>query len=302
MNMEMDRVNHNNTTAKSMVGINNFTDGKFTGQKENVVYSFWQTLVDPNKLFPQVDPLISTIIYIGVILLFALLLLLLVWVTAVWCHESKVKKKRRRFQSSLIHRDLFPHTLSSFGSVGCLSTATTSSYGSLSSLVKSQKNGTKMGGSLPRHCTHSSRFQPESHSGSNDNRYATSNFSTKKQIKKVKSMTEKSTLLRGSSVQHHSHDSFLNQCPSHASNTSSCPDGLCRDCMIEACLDRPCELPRANWDGEKMLTFIREQSKKQQTTTPSYGTMKENEKPPPPLTNAIEISDDEFPPPPLFTL
>lgn len=310
--MEADYTSHEIITAVTGANNagNNFSISDETSHdKEKLIYSFWQTLIDPNKLFPEFDPLIATIVYIGIILLIALLLLLLVWVTAVWCHESKLKKKQRRFQSSLLHRDLFPHTLSSFGSNGCLSTATTSSYGSLSSLVRMQNHGHYGSGSLQRYCPHGSHFHAHPAVGCNCNFYATTDFSkknTKKQLKKVKSMNEKSMLLRGSSIHHHSHDSFLDKPSSRESISSySIGNDICRDCLKESCHGRFCQLPRAKWDGETMLTFIREQSLKQKQKSNNYGTMKDGlTSPTPPSSDKTnsKVGDDGFPPPPMFTL
>ena len=288
-------------------------------------YSFWETLIDPKKLFPHLDPLAAIIVYVSIVLLLALFLLLLIWIISVWCLEVKAKKKKRRKQQSdLLIRDLFSHSMSPFGSVGSLSTLTSASYGhnSLSHLVNS-KNYDKKEGNPQHYCTQSSKLRPLSCGASRCPSCTSFDRSKKQKSKKAKAQSEKSQLLRNYSMYQQNHTMALQRNPSYLSSTSSFRDGLCKNCYAETCFGRACELPRANWDGDRILNFIRDQTLKTKNETPSsdYGILTETYHPSTDqkanLSNSSTIKVDttdwdsskptedgkayssEFPPPPL---
>ena len=252
-------------------------------QTSDGTYTVWETLKDPKKLFPYLNPLEATVLYIALFVLLALLVLLVVWVVTVWCQENSIRKRKERLQNSFLARDLFSqNSMSSFGSVGCLSTLTSSSFGndSFSSLLHSRKCTKK---NKKSHRTFSQKshdlpLKPTSCGAATWCRKCSSVDRSKlKRLKKAKSFTEKSSLLRNSSLYVQSHSGFLSRCPSHASNASSLRDGYCRNCYVETSFGRSCELPRANWSSDKIFEFMRDQANKIRTDKPTdYGTLTES--------------------------
>ena len=242
----------------------------------NRQFTFWETLTDPRKLFPTLDPMAGIIVYVAIILLFALFLLLLIWIITVWCLECRTRRKKRRYHGNLLAHDLFSHSLSSFGSIGSLSTMTSSTYGnnSLSKLVKSPKHG-KNSQKFQQTC--SSRLRPLSCGANRCPSCAAFDVDKKKQLKRVKSRSEKAQLLRHtSSLYKQRPTSFLQRNPSHLSSSSGLEKGLCRNCYTETCFGRACELPRANWDSENIISFIKDhavKAKTPETPAPDYGTV-----------------------------
>ena len=246
------------TTTTHKMGVDDVSNEiGYGGVAENNELTFWETLINPKKLFPTLDPLAGVIVYVAIVLLFVIFILLLIWIITAWCLECKAKRKKHRYHSNLLGHDLFSRSMSSFGSVGSLSTVTSSSYGtnSLSKLVKSPKQGKK---SKKHRESQLSHLRPLSCSAGRCPSCTAFDINRKKQIKKAKSHTEKSQLLRNPSLYQANHSSFLQRNPSYLSGSSSLEKGMCKNCYTETCFGRSCELPRANWDGENIINFIRD--------------------------------------------